>query len=1279
MALSAERVAESLANLVAYLGEEAAGQRGASYAASGRVHKITWTSPDAFEASVQGSRPRPQRVSVHFAEADYQDSECSCPMISDCEHVAAAVLRIAGEAFVQGYTWALAVEEFLPRAWRRSGLAKLPPVEGGILGPLAALPREDAAAPLVPTTAVAAVQAPRARQEPAEEVPTPEQTGPWWRQYLNAPDRTRANAIMAEAYKKHAFGGHTSWYTETLPPVLAREDNRLDALARYEQEVNHAVRYYGRSKRYDDPELRAFLESEEAHTLREAQARRVHEQNFFAWLDASAGHPANSARVVAEWRAFPQGDGIPVLCYQLLVSSRKLQRAPRQATAIKSLSDDLRAGRRNMPDAEARLVHWLAARLNVHPDGFAPDAKETFIPYVVTEALEWLTCWAPAGLLEWDTGEKVQFELTPGKLVLRPAGDGQLEWRIAIPEPGGTREVPVRGAQLLREHTKGSTAYYPANRQDRAPALLLREGAAIRYVDSASMPAEVLDAIHHLGVLPADRLRDTGAGARLAQKLGLQCDAADADICHFVPVRPRVELRLDEDKQLTLKVTAQTADATSFNRLPEGDWIVAPREAGTDETLDKIVLPGEETVAIDAAPAPAPSVITAAPRPQDVAALDAWLAQLIPAKAETISFPDRLVGLSWRVTANAFRDLATLWAVRPRGVEYLGNKAVVDLLTTRRVPRFKMKIEASGMDWLTVSIKLEEEMQFLSYEEVMAALSRTQERLVQLSGGRYFAREDLEEYREKLDLLAKMGLEVDGGEQRVHAMQLAGDAAQRLLGADAAAPDMAQLTQRARHMVEQFKGIPAVKFDARLRSVLRPYQQAGAEFLVWACKNLGGALLADDMGLGKTLQTLAALTALRARTAKNRRPALVVCPASVAHNWQREAARFAPWLKTVVIERGAERKALLANAGDYDLVIKNYALARRDIEDLSAHEWLAVVVDEAQAIKNPQSEIARTVKSLRAQYRIALTGTPIENRLSDLWSIMDFCVPGYFGTLTHFEASARARGVLLTGQLLRNRLRPLLLRRMKAEVAPELPPRVEERLDCELTPAQRKTYLAELKRTRLLLEQLPGEKADKGPGRIRILAALTRLRQICCDPALVGFPEDGAGKVEVLLELLPPLFESGHKVLVFSQFVKMLDRLRPRLKEIGVPLFTLTGATTGRQELVEAFEAAPAPAVFLISLKAGGTGLNLTSASHVVLFDPWWNPAVEAQAIDRTHRIGQDKTVVAFRLVAAGTIEERILDLQARKQSLVRDVLESDAFNRTLTRDDIEFLLRGDG
>ena len=339
----------------------------------------------------------------------------------------------------------------------------------------------------------------------------------------------------------------------------------------------------------------------------------------------------------------------------------------------------------------------------------------------------------------------------------------------------------------------------------------------------------------------------------------------------------------------------------------------------------------------------------------------------------------------------------------------------------------------------------------------------------------------------------------------------------------------------------------------------------------------------------------------------------------------------------------------------------------------------AVVLDEAQFIKNPGAQVTKSVKQLKADHKLALTGTPIENRMLDLWSIVDFIQPNYLGNQEHFgqtydlKVAEKEEGAArIARRKLSAKLRPLLLRRIKKQVAKDLPDRIEQRLDCELPEEQRMLYLAELKRSR---EQVMKAVKQKGiaKSKMHVLAALTRLRQICCHPGLVG-SDTSSGKMDTLFELVEPLLEEGHKVLIFSQFVRMLQILEKQCEDREIPTFLLTGETKNRQEIVNQFQEDESPSVFLLSLRAAGTGLNLTSASYVVIYDPWWNPAVEAQAIDRTHRIGQTATVNAYKMISPGTVEEKIWDLQQQKAKTVSDVLGDDGFAKSLTQNDLEFL-----
>jgi non-specific serine/threonine protein kinase len=401
------------------------------------------------------------------------------------------------------------------------------------------------------------------------------------------------------------------------------------------------------------------------------------------------------------------------------------------------------------------------------------------------------------------------------------------------------------------------------------------------------------------------------------------------------------------------------------------------------------------------------------------------------------------------------------------------------------------------------------------------------------------------------------------------------------------------------------------------------------------------------------------------------------------HNWRREAEKFVPDLKVLVLESGAARHNLRKQIPENDIIVTNYALLRRDLEELNKFAFRAVILDEAQFIKNPGAQVTQSVKQLKSECRLALTGTPLENRLLDLWSIVDFIQPNYLGTQEHFLETYEPKGgddaesaQRIARRQLSAKLRPLLLRRLKKHVAKDLPDRIEERRDCPLGEEQRKLYLAELRRSR---DQIMQAVAEQGlnKSKMHVFAALTRLRQVCCHPALVG-NDSPSGKTETLFELLDTLVHDGQKVLVFSQFVQMLTLLEKECRARNISTHTLTGQTKDRQEVVNAFQNDPNPGVFLLSLRAAGTGLNLTNASYVVLYDPWWNPAVEAQAIDRSHRIGQTNTVNAYRLIAPGTVEEKIWELQQSKAKTIADVLGEEGFASSLTKTELEYLFAED-
>lgn len=448
-----------------------------------------------------------------------------------------------------------------------------------------------------------------------------------------------------------------------------------------------------------------------------------------------------------------------------------------------------------------------------------------------------------------------------------------------------------------------------------------------------------------------------------------------------------------------------------------------------------------------------------------------------------------------------------------------------------------------------------------------------------------------------------------------------------------------------------------------LDSVLRPYQKEGVAWLQFLRDNGFGGILADEMGLGKTLQVLAIINALRSLKNLNA-PVLVVCPTSLVFNWAAEAAKFTPELRVVALH-GPQRHSLFAEISQKDLVITSYALLRRDAEHYRGLEFDTVVLDEAQHIKNRQTQNAQAVKSIRTRRRLVLTGTPLENSVLDLWSIFDFLMPGYLGSAQDFKERYEAPIVreknLEVQKRLARRLRPFMLRRLKREVAKDLPEKIEQVSYCELNEGQRALYQQVLEASRKeIVNAVDANGLNKS--RMVVLTALLRLRQICCDLRLLeskleAKPSEPSGKVELFGELLEEVVDGGHRVLVFSQFTTMLGLLRERLAAENIEFCYLDGATKDRAQVVERFQRDSRIPVFLISLKAGGTGLNLTGADTVIHFDPWWNPAVEAQATDRAHRIGQKRVVTSYKLITRGTVEEKILNLQTRKRALFQGML----------------------
>ncbi len=588
---------------------------------------------------------------------------------------------------------------------------------------------------------------------------------------------------------------------------------------------------------------------------------------------------------------------------------------------------------------------------------------------------------------------------------------------------------------------------------------------------------------------------------------------------------------------------------------------------------------------------------------------------------------------------------------------------------------------SSGMDWLGLKITFGAGGIAVPPDELARCLSEGR-KYVRLEDGS-FAKFDATKVREVLARQAEILTTAKNGKiplsQAGRLNELLGHVSEKQVAAD-----VKELFTRLATVDE----IEHIKKPRNLKATLRPYQEAGLAWLAFLHELGTGGVLADDMGLGKTVQTLALLLHLKNDRKKKeeagekvgRHLTLIVAPTSVVPNWLREIEKFAPSLKAVMWH-GADRHELAEGLADHDIVITSYALMRRDEEQLGKLKLMYAILDEAQLIKNPMSATARAAKKLDAHRRLALTGTPIENRLSEIWSIFDFVSPGLLGDLNRFEqryATPIDRGDSKAAARLRAAIHPFVLRRTKEEVAKDLPEKMEINQEIDLAPEQQKLYAQVLQEVRAsVLGEI--DKVGMAKAQIQILAALTRLRQVACDPRLLGLPrafgDDDSAKLAALRELVLECYSGGHRALVFSQFTSMLALIKKALDEDGIKYEYLDGSTKDRQERVDRFNSDPTMTVFLISLKAGGMGLNLTGADTVVHFDPWWNPAVEDQATDRAHRIGQSKVVTVYRLVAKGTIEEKIQELAAKKRALVDAVLTEDAGGqKKLTRADIDDL-----
>jgi superfamily II DNA or RNA helicase len=1243
-------------------------ERGRRYAAAGHVGAVK------FEGSVATAPVRGGELyytSWHWRRPHGWEALCTCPVGGFCKHAYALACVVLEGARQQGFAD--------PR------LADLLPPRATV--PDRARPRAGAVA------APGAADLQRLRAARAE----------WERQ--GALDHLLVGAPVLGL----------SPYAPPLLDLLREPDADLRCwrvagaiAARADGWVPAALQRYS-----DRPDLeQRFLDRERAALAAE----------LLGWANSRSDIARRLLRVV--FAVEPLADGAAALVFEVRVSTPRLADAPRTPSQLQTLRAESLRDPGLFPPEHAAVLEWVADHAVV-AGGPTPGGSQrltTGTPLALLErvASSPLAAWADA----LDPVLAERGGITPGGSVHLSAGAARLVPDCVSRDGTPSIELHFRWPDG-RQRRLDEVIYIPGSARlaGRRGSLVLADGALAAVADEP--PPALLERFRTVGALPLEAEQRAEFVGALATRFTHLHDTLTAH-SRVHPAVLSVAFDLRPDDWLQVRVFAQSgaapwqpggpvADgAVLFEHAPDRGWvgynasqaaqpaepIAGDRAAGSDlSTGDASTTPpGASAPADQSKSTTTDTAVASADRPgESGAANDIWIEMPDPEAAAPVldwlrvlpltsgrratgghesSWPDRNVGWWMRASRRTMEQLGAAWEERPATAAYFGTNRVRRLLGGGRGIAPRLRVAASGVDWLAVSAQWDAEGRQLTDAD-LARLREATTRFVKLDSG-WVRKEVGDEQEELAAALADLGIEADGGEQRLSVWQLVGASPatlQRLERVGGDAETLATLG-RLRERIAAFTGIPSVPVPAGVTAALRPYQRHGLDFLAHAATLGIGAVLADDMGLGKTVQALAWLVHQRA-CEPDGGPTLVVCPASVVHNWAREAERFTPGLRVLLLTSGKTRHALREAIPEHDLVVTTYALLRRDIEAWRDVALRAAILDEAQFIKNPDAAVSRAALELRARHRLALTGTPLENRALDLWSILAFVAPGYLGSRGDFSARYdRADAPPHTRALLAAKLRPVLLRRTKRAVAPELPPRIEERRDCELTAEQRQLYVGELQRSRTLLAQASEAPGGLARNKITILAALTRLRQICCHPALAGGRADlGSGKFDALFELLEPLLAEGHKVLVFSQFVRCLNLLATALRARGLTYHRLTGQTTKREQVVAAFQNDPDPCVFLISLKAGGTGLNLTAASYVVLFDPWWNPAVEAQAIDRTHRIGQDRTVIAYRLISRGTIEEKIYDLQQRKAALVRDVLGESGFARTLTRDDLEFLL----
>ncbi len=746
------------------------------------------------------------------------------------------------------------------------------------------------------------------------------------------------------------------------------------------------------------------------------------------------------------------------------------------------------------------------------------------------------------------------------------------------------------------------------------------------------------------------RVIDSLEGVEFLRKIGASLPESLTKRVVDLELKPKLELKLvagltsAETEHLVVDVTALETKGRRTERLSKEGW----------ELVEQQVVKGKQLMRFAR---------------EDLHCVPKVLDEM------SLTYDEKLVSFKTRLTKNFPEKFAEWIRKMPPQVELDIDARLKTILNDPVSAAVRFEVVNQEIDWFDLRIVIDVEG---------VNLSKAQIRQLVAARGGYVRMEDGSWMRleikldpEQRDAVTRLGLDpfdLSGETHRMHALQLADPKAADVFDPKA----WKKIKDRANDIVIEVDA----ELPTNLNATLRPYQIEGFRFLAYLATNNFGGILADDMGLGKTIQSLTYILWLRNEAAKKtakKKPVLIVCPKSVLDVWVTEAHKFAPELNVKIL-RNRDDIDLDYYQNTLDMLVMNYAQLRVCGELLNKIQWLTVILDEGQQIKNPDSKAAKAARELDAGNRLVLTGTPIENRLMDMWSLMAFAMPGVLGSRAYFKKRFDKRKDPGSQQRLAARLRPFLIRRTKSQVAQDLPPRTEEEVYSKMEGVQLELYRAELKRIQKALLGMDSDEAVK-KNSFAILQGLMRLRQICCHPGLIDpkYLKDESAKMESLFYLLDQLHEEGHKVLVFSQFVSMLDLIKARLEGESRPYNYLTGQTKDRKGEIEKFQTTKDPSVFLLSLKAGGAGLNLTSASYVILYDPWWNPAVENQAIDRTHRIGQKNKVIAYRLLTRDTVEEKIRILQHQKTQLVINVLGDEGFATNLGIDDLAFILNHGG